>query len=284
MNRRIVVGIDVGGSTTKIGGFDVSGGAPELIEPLFVRAADPITSVYGAFGKFTDTNALDLSDISRVMVTGVGASHMTRPIYSLPCEIVPEFRCIGLGGLYLSGLDRAIVVSLGTGTALVLSERGREPEHLGGTGVGGGTVVGLSKKLLEMDTIDHIAALAEDGDLSKVDLRINDISAANVGRLTETMTASNFGNLSDLATKADVALGIINMVFETVGMVSMFAARNHGIRDVVLTGNMTTVPQAKPIFGGLNAMFDMNFIIPDRSQFGPVIGAALAGVVAERGK
>ena len=284
MDKKIVVGIDVGGSTTKIGGFDVSSGAPELIEPLFVRAADPITSVYGAFGKFTDVNALDLADICRVMVTGVGSSHMTRPIYSLPCEIVPEFRCIGFGGLYLSGLERAIVVSLGTGTALVLSERGKEPEHLGGTGVGGGTVVGLSKKLLEMDTIDHIAALALDGDLSRVDLRINDISAANVGRLTDTMTASNFGNVSDLATKADIALGIINMVFETVGMVSMFAARNHGIRDVVLTGNMTTVPQAKPIFDGLNAMFDMNFTIPARSQFGPVLGAALAGVVAERRK
>ena len=281
MSKKIIIGIDVGGSTTKIGAFDVSDGRPALIEPLFVRAADPITSVYGAFGKFTDVNALDLADISRVMVTGVGASHMTRPIYALPCEIVPEFRCIGLGGLYLSGLERAIVVSLGTGTALVLSERGREPEHLGGTGVGGGTLVGLSKKLLDMDTIDHVAELARDGDLSRVDLRINDISAANVGRLTETMTASN---VSDLATKADIALGIINMVFETVGMVSLFAARNHNIRDIVLTGNMTTVPQAKPIFAGLSAMFDVNFTIPERSQFGPVIGAALSGVVAEAGE
>ena len=284
MAKKIIIGIDVGGSTTKIGAFDISSGSPSLIEPLFVRAADPITSVYGAFGKFTDVNELDLGDVCRVMVTGVGASHMTRPIYALACEIVPEFRCIGLGGLYLSGLERAIVVSLGTGTALVLSERGREPEHLGGTGVGGGTLVGLSKKLLDMDTIDHVAELAKGGDLSRVDLRINDISAANVGRLTETMTASNFGNLSDLATKADIALGILNMVFETVGMVSLFAARNHDIRDIVLTGNMTTVPQAKPIFAGLSAMFDVNFTIPDRSQFGPVIGAALSGVVAELGE
>lgn len=279
MNRKIVIGIDVGGSTTKIGGFDVTSGSPELIEPLFVRATDPITSVYGAFGKFTDVNDLDLSDINRVMVTGVGASHMTRPIYSLPCEVVPEFRCIGLGGLYLSGLERAIVGSLGTGTALVLAEHGKEPEHLGGTGVGGGTLIGLSKKMLGMDTTDHIAELAKDGDLSRIDLRINDISAApTVGKLTETMTASNFGNVSDLATKSDIALGIINMVFETVGMVSLFAARNHNVRDVVLTGNLTTVPQAKQIFEGLNALFDMNFTIPNRSQFGPVIGAALSGV------
>ena len=246
--------------------------------PLFVHATDPITSIYGAFGKFTDSNGLELSDIEKVMITGVGSSHVSRPLYSLPCETVPEFRCIGLGGLYLSGLDRAITVSMGTGTALVLSERGREPEHLGGTGVGGGTLIGLSKKLLDMDTVAHITELAEDGDLSRVDLRINDISSSPTGRLTETMTASNFGNISDLATKSDIALGIINLVFETIGMVSIFAARNHSIRDIVLTGNMTGVKQAKAIFSGLNSLFDMNFIIPEMSRFGTVIGAALSGI------
>ena len=278
MSRKIVVGIDIGGSTTKIGGFDITSGRGELMAPLFVHATDPITSIYGAFGKFTDSNGLELSDIEKVMITGVGSSHVSRPLYSLPCETVPEFRCIGLGGLYLSGLDRAITVSMGTGTALVLSERGREPEPLGGTGVGGGTLIGLSKKLLDMDTVTHITELAEDGDLSRVDLRINDISSSPAGRLTETMTASNFGNISDLATKSDIALGIINLVFETIGMVSIFAARNHSIRDIVLTGNMTGVKQAKAIFSGLNSLFDMNFIIPEMSRFGTVIGAALSGI------
>ena len=219
MSRKIVVGIDIGGSTTKIGGFDITSGRGELMAPLFVHATDPITSIYGAFGKFTDSNGLELSDIEKVMITGVGSSHVSRPLYSLPCETVPEFRCIGLGGLYLSGLDRAITVSMGTGTALVLSERGREPEHLGGTGVGGGTLIGLSKKLLDMDTVTHITELAEDGDLSRVDLRINDISSSPAGRLTETMTASNFGNISDLATKSDIALGIINLVFEKIATI-----------------------------------------------------------------
>jgi N-acetylglucosamine kinase-like BadF-type ATPase len=67
MNKKIVIGIDVGGSTTKIVGF----AAPEtpaaehnLIAPIFVKANDPITSIYGAFGKFLDENNLDLEDIS----------------------------------------------------------------------------------------------------------------------------------------------------------------------------------------------------------------------------
>ena len=60
-------------------------------------------------------------------------------------------------------------------------------------------------------------------------------------------------------------------------MVSVFAARNYGLRDVVLTGNLSGVSQAEELFGTLNRMFDMNFIIPENSPFGTVIGAALAG-------
>ena len=68
------------------------------------------------------------------------------------------------------------------------------------------------------------------------------------------------------------------MVFETIGMISIFAARNYGIRDVVLTGNLSRVPQAESVFATLNRMFDMNFSIPENSAFGTVIGAALAGI------
>lgn len=278
MKRKVVVGIDVGLSTTKIGGFDITDGGRVLIKPLFVQATDPITSVYGAFGKFTDINSLELDEIERVMITGVGATYITKGIYSLDCKNVPEFSCIGLGGLYLCSYDKSIITSLGTGTALVYAEKGKDPLYLGGTGVGGGTLVGLSKKLLGTDTVEHIEELAKTGDLRNVDLKINDLTKQDiVPGFADTMTASNFGNVSDITTKNDVALALINMVFETVGMVSVFAARNYGLKNVVVTGNLTTVLQAKDIFAGLNRMFDMNFVIPEYSQFGTVIGAALAG-------
>ncbi|MBQ8475222.1 MAG: type II pantothenate kinase [Clostridia bacterium] len=281
--KNIVIGIDVGGSTTKIVGFDISGETNRLIEPIFVRATDPITSIYGAFGKFTDINDLMLSDIARVMITGVGASYVTKDIYSLRCETIKEFRSIGLGGLYLSDYDKSLIVSMGTGTALVYAEKGKEPQYLGGTGVGGGTLLGLSKKLLDMDNVEHIDRLAREGDIHRVDLKISDITRKDIiPGFGDTMTASNFGKLSDLATKNDIALGLINMVFETIGMVSVFAARNFGIKNVVLTGNLTNVSQAKDVFTSLNSMFDMNFIIPENAQFGTVIGAALAGCELER--
>lgn len=274
-----VIGIDVGGSTTKIVGFRDVNGVPELIEPQFVRANDPVTSIYGAFGKFTSENGLSLSDIDRVMMTGVGSSFVTSPIYGLECEIVPEFTAVGLGGLYLSKLEKAIVVSMGTGTALIKAERADEKtniDYLGGTGVGGGTLIGLSKTIIGMDTVEHIEKLCEGGDLSNVDLRISDISNEKLyPGINVDLTASNFGNLSDMATKSDLALGIVNMVAETVAMIAMFAAKGHGINDVVLTGNLTTLSPIREVFATLRKMFSIHFTIPHNAQFSTVIGAAL---------
>ncbi len=279
MASGIVIGIDVGGSTTKIVGFGIKEGQWQLIAPLFVRATDPITSIYGAFGKFLVNNDLNLSDIEKVMITGVGSTYVTKPIYDLPYERIEEFRANGLGGLYLSGLEKAIITSCGTGTALVYATRDTDPLYLGGTGVGGGTLMGLSKKLLGLENIQHIEKMAENGFLSNVDLKIKDISRNDiVPGFGDTMTASNFGKISDMANKNDIAKGLLNMVFETIGMVSIFAARNYQIKDVVLTGNLTSVGYAKEVFDTLNTMFDMRFQIPENARFGTVIGAALAGV------
>lgn len=275
---RTVIGIDIGGSTTKIVGLQTGDGERRLIEPLFVRATDAITSVYGAFGKFTMQNNLSLDDIDRVLMTGVGSSFISKPLYSLECEKVSEFRCVGNGGLYLSGLDEAIVVSMGTGTALMHARREGDrivTEYLGGTGVGGGTLLGLSRRMVGVDTIEHFEQLCEDGDLSNIDLRIKDMSSDHTFQINEDITASNFGKLSDLASQSDIALGIANMVGETIAMLAVFAARNYGLKNVVLTGNLTAIKAVTKVFEDLEPMFGIKFIIPEMSQFATVIGAAL---------
>ena len=67
------------------------------------------------------------------------------------------------------------------------------------------------------------------------------------------------------------------MVYETVGMVAIFAARGAGIRDIVLTGNLAVTRYASVLFPKLSELFGVNFIIPERAQFATVIGTALAG-------
>ena len=280
-DKNVIIGIDVGGSTTKIVGFRQTEGGISLISPQIVRANDPVTSTYGAFGKFTDENRIPISSISRIMMTGVGASYVKHDLYGVDCRRVEEFKSIGLGGLYLSGLQDALVVSMGTGTALVHAKANGEMNYLGGTGVGGGTLVGLSKLLLQASSIDHIVEYSAEGDLANVDLRIKDITAKDeTSRLSADLTAANFGNVSDVATKGDIALGIMNMVYETVAMVSVFASRHVGTNNVILTGNLTRLPFCMKKFDEFNTKYNygVNFIIPDNAQFSTVIGTALSGL------
>ena len=267
----IVIGIDIGGSTTKIIGYD----GAKIICPLKVKATDPETSAFGALGKFMSQNRLSLTDISKIMITGVGSSYIGRKIYGVNTSKVDEFLSIGFGGLHLSELDKGIIVSMGTGTAFIKAN-GDNISHIGGTGVGGGTLLGLSRLTLNIRDFDSIIELAKDGDLSKVDLTIGEISKRNVSDLSMETTASNFGKISELVTKSDIALGIVNMVFQTIGMMAVFACRNDDIKKVILTGNLTIVPQAHKIFEIMSDITQIDFVIPEHAEFATALGAAIA--------
>ena len=268
----MIMCIDIGGSTTKIVGLENG----EPVSPLMVRASDPRTSAYGAFGKYLTENKKELCDIEKVMVTGVGASFLTKPIYGIETVKVSEITAVGLGGRYLSGLDKAVVVSMGTGTA-VIGVEGDSIAHIGGTGVGGGTIVGLCEKLIGVRSIENILDLASRGDISKVDLTIGDISSEDISNMNGSVTASNFGKVSDMASASDLALGVINMVFQTIGIVAYLAGREKGMTRIVLTGNLSKIPIAKSVFGDIGRLYNVDFLIPDNSDFATAIGAAIYG-------
>lgn len=267
----VVLGIDVGGSTTKIVGYNKN---KEIFGMMQVKASDQITSLYGAIGNLTSKYNVPLSSVDKMVITGVGASFIEGDIYSIPTYKVDEFRSIGLGGLTLSGKEEAIVVSMGTGTAYVRAAK-NEIRHIGGSGVGGGTLIGLAQKLVKEDNFDMINELAKNGDLLKVDLTIKDISKNLIPSLPPDTTASNFGSIKSLANNSDLALGLINMVFQTIGMLAVFACKNDTIKDVVLIGSLTEIPQAKDIFNGIKNLYNIDFIIPEKAIFATAIGAAL---------
>jgi type II pantothenate kinase len=78
-----------------------------------------------------------------------------------------------------------------------------------------------------------------------------------------------------LASKPDLALGIINLVFQTIGMISVFATRIDSIKDVILTGNQVNVPQAHGIFDDLGRLFGVNFHIPVNAEYATAVGTAI---------
>ena len=160
----MVIGIDVGGSTTKIIGVDKEG----IKHPMIVKAEDPITSLFGAFGKYIYDNGISLNDIDKVMLTGVGSAYVNQPLYGLSTDHTDEFLANGLGAHYDSQLQDLIVVSMGTGTSFVKVEGGKNISHIGGIGIGGGTIQGLSRLLLKTQNIHQVVKMAEKGEKEKI--------------------------------------------------------------------------------------------------------------------
>jgi type II pantothenate kinase len=270
----IIIGIDVGISTTKIVGIKNN----KVSAPIRITAADPITSLYGAFGKYLHDNDIDLSDVEHVMLTGVGAAYIDQPIYGLPTSKSQEFIADGLGARFESKLDHTIVVSMGTGTSFVKCD-GDDMKHIGGIGVGGGTLAGLARIMLNTSDIKQVAALAKQGNVRNIDLTIGDISAQPLPGLPMDTTASNFARAQSDASKEDIAAGIIKMVLQSIGSAAWLASLGSDIRDFVLIGNLSLLPQCKEVFPALEKLYDIRFHIPKYSQYCTAIGAALDYVI-----
>ena len=270
----IILGIDVGGSTTKIVGLTPGG---ELISTMTVRAYDQITSLYGALGHYINANKFSLSDVERILVTGVGSSYLSGDIYGIPTQRIEEFSAIARGGLALAGLDEAVVVSMGTGTAFIHAH-GKDYSHIGGSGVGGGTLAGLSSLTTGVHQYALIRKLCQDGDLSHIDLTMADLSREQVGDLPPEATAANFAKVADDATPSDKMLGIVNLVLQSIGTMSVLACKCCGTDTVVLTGALTMLPPAKETFELFKQLYGVDFIIPENATFATAIGAALYSV------
>lgn len=276
----IVIGIDVGISTTKIVGINKDG---KVVSPIRIRATDPVTSLYGAFGKYLHDNKVNLCDVEKVMLTGVGSAYINEPVYGLPTSKAEEFIADGLGARYETNQDRMIVVSMGTGTSIVQCD-GDKIEHIGGIGIGGGTLQGLSRLLLNTDDIKQLSMLAANGDLSRINVLISDISAKPLPGLPMDAIASLFGNAKSNASPEDIALGLIWMVLQSICSASILSSLRSGIKDFVMIGNLTLLPQCQRVFPATGRLYGVKFRIPQYSEFCTAIGAALCYKNAILGK
>lgn len=269
----IVVGIDIGGSTTKIAGFRED----RMLIPVQISADSAVASLFGAFGKFLYDNDLQLTDIGQVNLTGVGSSEIRQDIYGVPTFRVDEFSANGVGGGYFAGnKTEFMVVSMGTGTSFV-EVRNNVPRHLGGIGIGGGTITGLSKLMLNTNDVGKIQELASGGKVGNIDLRIGDISKNPLPGLDLEITASNFGKASSRANCEDKAAGIVHMVIETICQTAVLISNGTDIKDFVLIGNLINFPECWNVCEMIKTMYPhVNFMIPEDGEYGTAIGTALA--------
>ena len=82
--------------------------------------------------------------------------------------------------------------------------------------------------------------------------------------------------LSDESSRADVAAGLCNLIFQSIGVMGVFAAKRHLTRTIVLVGTITDWPIAQRSLDEVEALHQVKFIVPDHAAFATAIGAALS--------
>jgi type II pantothenate kinase len=189
---------------------------------------------------------------------------------------VDEIQSIGLGAALLSGDKKFLAANVGTGTPFV-SVNGAEIKHIGGTGVGGGTLDGLAKLLLQRRAWD-LEAFAKRGK-PRLDLTVNEVIGGPIGIVPPNATAANLGKVTMLPgtpKKEDVALSVIALVGESVGASAAFAAKSAGHNKIVFTGR---VAAKNKFFRERSAaaakIFGVHADYPKNGEYATAIGAAL---------
>jgi type II pantothenate kinase len=267
----LIIGIDIGATTTKA----VSIEDGKLVRKVKIKASDAVTAATGAFGKIVLDNGIDINVIKEIRITGAGASKIKGDIFGIHTARVGEIKAIGRGGMFLSGLDNIIIANIGTGTVIIeANERGIT--HFGGTGVGGGTIIGLAKKLLPTAEFNGIIGLAQTGNLSQVDLLLEDIMDTDLSFLNKETTVANFAKMSDHASNEDIALAIINMVYQVIGVLSIFAAKAKGLKQVIVTGNGSGNKLGQNVLNDvITKIYGVEFVYPADAEFTTAVGAGL---------
>ncbi len=268
------IGLDLGASSTKIAAVDQDGRVRSTlkIEPENGRrvAYDEVIR------RFLAAHAIERPRVRSITATGIGAIGAPDAILGIPVLHRDEFSCIGRGALFLTGLAEAVIISMGTGTALVRA-RGLEVTHLGGTGVGGGMLMGLCRHFYGLADFDEIVEIAGRGDLGRVDLQIGHLVGGGYGGMGENITVANLARMAPEARREDVVLGIINMILETVGMMGAMACRCGGWGTVAVSGAMTRVRQSGRVFERLQELTGIRFVVAEDPVYATAVGAALLG-------
>lgn len=169
---------------------------------------------------------IDIKNIEKILATGTGSSYLEDRFEEIEIIKIDEFNAIAYGGIVLSKLEKGNIVSIGTGTTIVYSDL-EKVERIGGTGLGGGTLVGLGSAILsnvecgdkEVTNFKTLIDMAKNGDKSNVDLMIGDISKNNIGNMTSDITAANFAATQKKANKNDYIAALLNMILENIMLI-----------------------------------------------------------------
>jgi len=275
--RAPAVGVDLGATLTKIAQRDHEG--RYHLELMPSRAVDPIVAKVSALGP------------ASIGLTGGGAARLAN-LLEMPSHTVAEFDAWGAGAdrlldpeLIAQG-SRYLLVSLGTGTSVLLIDGGRAV-RVGGTALGGGTVLGLGSALTGTNSFEELCLLASKGSRRHVDLVVSDIYSSGELPLPGDLTAASFGKLglppeasdpssadTDGKSPEHLAAAILGLVGENVALICGGLAAATQAETIVFGGStLRSNPALVTVLEGVTAMIGRNaHFLPD-GEFGGALGA-----------
>ena len=215
----------------------------------------------------------------RVAITGIGAASFAG-LLGFDTTQLTEFDAWSAGAAALlarQGLpapEKDLVVSLGTGTSMLLVEA-QSGTRLAGTALGGGTLLGLGRQLLGCGDHAELMTLAGQGDRRRVDLCVSDLDPEGHLPLPGHLTASAFGKLarSDARPKpADLAHALVGLVAENVGILARSIAAASQARRIVYGGSTLREPTPlRPIL--VECAFGSEVVFLEQGEYTGAIGA-----------
>ena len=269
------VGVDVGATLAKVAVRRPDGEVRFAFEPA--AALGVVAELVEAPGP------------TRVGITGAGAAEFGR-LLRLDSTTVNEFAAWGAGATELLRRlgsvpdERYLLVSVGTGTSVMLAD-GMAVQRIGGTALGGGTLVGLGAALLGAKSFEELAALAGGGDRRRIDLLVSDIYRPGEIALAGDLTAANLGKLASFmdeggarhpSYRADLADALMGLVGENVALVCAGLGGALQVRRIVFGGSpLRENPALTDIVGGIaRATGAQVTFLPD-GEFAGALGALL---------
>ncbi|WP_346235627.1 type II pantothenate kinase [Lysinibacillus telephonicus] len=164
-------------------------------------------------------------------------------------------------------IENSIITNIGTGTSIHYME-GQSHTRVGGTGIGGGTLTGLSTIITGVSDFDEITSKAALGSRELIDLFVKDIfQGIEIPiELEGHLTASNFGKVSILKDAKhevnDLLATVQALVGEVITTLSIQFAEVKKAEHIIYIGstlinnehlkqviaNYTILKKHKPIF------------------------------------
>ena len=231
-----MIGIDTGGTLTKLAYFDEQQNLKLEVFPS--NDMDRVKQWLEQHPKVEDIGVTggrteQLKDVLKPMKT---------------IHYMLEFEATLKGVKYLlkrdgHDLQKAIITNIGTGTSIHYMI-GDEHERISGTGIGGGTLVGLAALTTGMTDFNAIKAEAAKGERGAIDLLVQDIYQGMDTPIDGTLTASNFGKVGITKNmthpKEDVLATVQGLVGEVITTLSIQLAKERGIDSIVYIGSTLT--------------------------------------------